>query len=135
MLEVEMMTKGFAYLTQLSQYRIVKQEVPFLSRCIDIVMIDQNNTIISIEFKVSKWRHAIEQAVNHKLGADMSYICLPKRRVTDVLVKALNESGIGLMLFDENSESVITEVIPASINSTNIPAFRKMLIENIGKVS
>ena len=135
MLEVEMMTKGFAYLTRLSQYRIVKQEVPFLSRCIDIVMIDQNNTIISIEFKVSKWRHAIEQAVNHKLGADMSYICLPKRRVTDVLVKALNESGIGLMLFDENSESVITEVIPASINSTNIPAFRKMLIENIGKVS
>ena len=135
MLEVEMMTKGFAYLTQLSQYRIVKQEVPFLSRCIDIVMIDQNNTIISIEFKVSKWRHAIEQAVNHKLGADMSYICLPKRRVTDVLVKALNESGIGLMLFDENSESVITEVIPASINSTNNPAFRKMLIENIGKVS
>ena len=135
MLEVEMMTKGFAYLTQLSQYRIVKQEVPFLSRCIDIVMIDQNNTIISIEFKVSKWRHAIEQAVNHKLGADMSYICLPKRRVTDVLVKALNESGIGLMLFDENSESVITEVIPASINSTNIPAFRKMLIDNIGKVS
>ena len=115
MLEVEMMTKGFAYLAQLSQYRIVKQEVPFLSRCIDIVMIDQNDTIISIEFKVSKWRHAIEQAVNHKLGADMSYICLPKRRVTDVLVKALNDSGIGLMLFDENSESVITEVIPGPV--------------------
>ena len=134
MLEVEMMTKGFAYLAQLSQYRIVKQEVPFLSRCIDIVMIDQNDTIISIEFKVSKWRHAIEQAVNHKLGADMSYICLPKRRVTDVLVKALNESGIGLMLFDEDSESVITEVIPAAVNPTNIPAFRKMLIENISKV-
>ena len=135
MLEVEMMAKGFAYLAQLSQYRIVKQEVPFLSRCIDIVMIDQNDTIISIEFKVSKWRHAIEQAVNHKLGADMSYICLPKRKVTDVLVKALNESGIGLMLFDEDSESVITEVIPAAVNPTNIPAFRKMLIENISKVS
>lgn len=135
MLEVEMMAKGFAYLNQLKQYGIVKQEVPFLSRCIDIVMIDQNNTIISIEFKVSKWRHAIEQAVNHKLGADMSYICLPKRKITSTLLKALGDSGIGLMLFDGNSDTVITEAVPAATNPTNIPAFRKLLIDNFGKVS
>lgn len=134
MLETEMMAKGFSYLSGLSQYKTVKQEVPFLSRCIDVILVDHNDTIISVEFKISKWRHAIEQAINHKLGADKAYICLPKRRITPILHNALEESGVGLLLFDEGSVEKITEVIPAANNSTNIPAFRKMLVDNINKV-
>lgn len=135
MLETEMMAKGFSYLSGLPQYKTVKQEVPFLSRCIDVILVDRNDVIISVEFKISKWRHAIEQAINHKLGADKSYICLPKRRITPLLLSALEESGVGLMLFDEDNEETITEVVPAADSFANIPAFRKMLVENINKIT
>ncbi len=135
MLETEMMAKGFTYLSGLSQYKTVKQEVPFLSRCIDVILVDYNGVIISVEFKISKWRQAIEQAINHKLGADKSYICLPKRKITPLLLSALKENGVGLMLFDEENEEIITEVVPADDNFANIPAFRKMLVENIDKVT
>lgn len=135
MLETEMMAKGVAFLSKKTQYKIVKQEVPFLSRCIDVVLIDNNNEIVSIEFKICKWRHAIEQAINHRLGADRSYICLPKRRITPFLTDALKESGVGLLLFDEECDEMITEVFPAAEVPANIPAFRKMLAENINKIS
>ena len=62
MLESEMLSKGLSFLENNKQYKIVKQEVPFLSRCIDVILINEYDEIISIEFKVSKWRHAIEQA-------------------------------------------------------------------------
>ena len=78
MLESELLSKGLSFLENNKQYKIVKQEVPFLSRCIDVILINEYDEIISIEFKVSKWRHAIEQAKNHKLGADKAYICLPE---------------------------------------------------------
>ena len=134
MIEEEMMTIGFNYLMNQNQFKAVKQEVPFLSRCIDIVLIDNSDVIISIEFKVKNWRHAIEQAVNHKLGADMSYICLPKRKISDVLRKSLEESGVGLLIFDKNSEEIITKAVSAASNSSNILAFRQMLKDNFEKV-
>lgn len=134
MLEVEMAKKGFAYLSDKPEYSVLKQEVPFLSRCIDLVMIDTQGELISIEFKVSNWRHAIEQATNHKLGADKAYICLPKRGITEGLRDAVNDAGIGLMFYDEDSNEPIYEVIPPPHDHSNIPAFKKMLLSNVERV-
>lgn len=134
MLELEMMEQGTAYLRNQNQFQQIKQEVPFLSRCIDVVLLDQSDNLISIEFKVSKWRHAIEQAKNHKLGADKAYICLPKRELSEVLIQAVHEAGIGLFLYSPTAEKVICEVIPAPNFNENIPAFRNMLIINISKI-
>lgn len=135
MLETDMVEKGVAFLKQQRQYTQLKQEVPFLSRCIDVVLLDQDNNVLSIEFKVSKWRHAIEQAKNHKLGADKAYICLPERKLSETLSAAVEEAGLGLFFFSTTSTNVIYEAIPAPATGGNIPLFRKMLLESVSKIS
>lgn len=135
MLELEMMNLGIEYLQRQSRFHLISQEVPFLSRCIDVVLLDDSENLISIEFKVSKWRHAIEQAKNHKLGADKAYICLPERKLTEPLIQALSDSQIGLMFFNPNVEEVVYEVIPASNKTIVIPIFREMLLENFLKIA
>ena len=49
MLESEMLSKGLSFLENNKQYKVVKQEVPFLSRCIDVILINEYDEIISIE--------------------------------------------------------------------------------------
>ncbi len=135
MLEKDMMSEAYCYFASLKEYKIVTKEVPFLSRCIDIVMIDSNNNIISVELKIKKWRHAIEQAINHKLGADRSYICLPRRSITDSMLQALSSSGVGLMLFDKDNKCAVYEAVPASKVPSNVEAFKRILMANIYKIS
>ena len=134
MLESEMMDISFSYLSQQKDFKIVKQEVPFLSRCIDIVFINESNEVISIELKVHDWRHAIEQAINHKLGADKSYICLPKRKLSESLSSALRATGIGLLFFDKDEKEPLYEVLAASPNTESVPAFKKMLLLNMSRI-
>lgn len=135
MLESSMVDLGVAYLKNQRHFRIISQEVPFLSRCIDVVLIDEFENLISIEFKVNKWKHAIEQAKNHKLGADKSYICLPERRLTEALVSSLNEAQIGLMFFNPDKEQVVYEVISPINKTVKIGIFRNMLLDNIMRIT
>ena len=134
MLENEMIKDGLEYLNNTHEFTMLKQEVPFLSRCIDLVMIDTSGEIISVEFKVNDWRHAIEQAKNHKLGADRAYICIPKRTITDALTDAISKAGIGLLFYDCSSNKSIYEVIPPPRKHTNIPAFKQLLITNFNRI-
>ena len=134
MLEQDMVDVCYEYLSRLPNIIDVKKEIPFLSRCIDIVMIDDFNEIISIEFKVKKWRHAIEQAVNHNLGADKAYICLPKRSITATLRNAIEEAGVGLLMYDNSQTDKVVEAIPAKKEKHNISVFREMLLKNYNNV-
>ena len=134
MLEIEMMNDGYNYLLEKFDCKMAKQEVPFLSRCIDVVLVNQDDKVISIEFKISKWRHAIEQAVNHKLGADKAYICLPKRKISDKLSQALEKNEIGRLVFDAEREEKISVAIPAPENGHNVPIFKKLLLSNLNKI-
>ena len=134
MLEADMLNDGYEYLLRQDAYRVVKREVPFLSRCIDVVLVDQANTLISIEFKVSKWRHAIEQVSNHKLGSDAAYICLPKRTITEKLRQAVTDAGIGLLLYDITANEKLSVVIPAPKQNDNVPAFRDILMSTLSKI-
>ena len=134
MLEIDMIKDSLVYLSNTNEYTVLKQEVPFLSRCIDLVMIDVHGEVISIEFKVKNWRHAIEQAVNHKLGSDKAYICIPKRSLTETLTNAISKAGIGLLFYDGESNESVYEVIPPPKEHTNIPAFKHMLLSNVSRV-
>lgn len=124
---------GYKYLSSQKNVKEIKQEVPFLSRCIDVVFINTLDEIVTIEFKVSKWRHAIEQASNHKLGADKAYICLPKRHITKALSEAVTTAGLGLLIYDPDSENTIQVAIEVAENN-NIPAFKKILLETFNKL-
>lgn len=101
--EWEMVLDCKECLEQKKQYKKIECEIPFLSRCIDMVLIDQSNKITTIEFKLTKWRDAIAQAYDHMRGADYAYVCMPKKNPSDKLINELKRNGIGLLLYDEQA--------------------------------
>ena len=85
-----------------SGYEIIR-EVPFMSRCIDAVVI-KNGKYRSVEHKLHNWKKALEQARTHQIGADKSYICMPipAMKFADNFIKNLKHRGIGLISFEED---------------------------------
>jgi hypothetical protein len=90
----------------------VCREVPMLGRFIDLAYI-KGRTIVTIEFKLNNWKRAIQQARDHKLGADFAYICMPKRTITDRMREEVMESGVGLKFYCEYGDWPFEEVISA----------------------
>jgi hypothetical protein len=109
MTEAEMVDMAYQYFKNNCKYKEIVLEVPYLSRCIDMVMVNHDNEIYSIEFKLKNWRKAIEQAKDHKIGADYAYICIPKppRGISQTLIDAVIDAGIGLMVFENNKNGPI----------------------------
>lgn len=107
-------------------------EIPFLTRCIDMVIIEDRK-IISIEFKISDWRKAIKQARDHLLGVDKAYICLParKKEINKELRNLLEEYGIGLYFFYRDNKNPLEEIIPAKKSKLFWPTGKQWLKETI----
>jgi len=55
--------------------------------------------LITVEFKIHDWRRAIRQARDHRLAADLAYVCMPKRQLTSALREDLRKNGVGLFFF------------------------------------
>lgn len=117
--ECDMLLDCYEKLKASSKYSYVAIEVPYMSRCIDMVLIDKNNTVISIEFKLSNWKTAIKQARDHSLGADLSYICLPKQlsNINSNMQGLLHDTGVGLLLYDRYSDSPLEIAVEANSRS------------------
>jgi hypothetical protein len=135
MFEIEMANKCYGYLCQKTDtYTDIVREVPFLSRCIDLVLLTKKNEAITIEFKIKNWRQAIEQVKNHMLGADKVYICLPERNPSDLLINALLSEKIGLFLYNPNTSLVMSEYLSAPKNERKVKLFNNMLLSNINTI-
>jgi hypothetical protein len=130
-LEANMVDECYEYLIQLNSFTNIVREVPFLSRCIDMVMITQENETITVEFKIKNWRHALEQVKSHKLGADRAYICLPIKKPSDELLSALTQEHVGLYLYSPDNQETMYEYFPAPRNFSKIEAFASILHEKI----
>lgn len=124
--------KMLKYLETRQDVLLLGKEVPFLSRCIDIVFLNIDNQLITFELKIKDWRRAIKQALNHKLGADYSYICIPKRKLTPGLQSNIESAKIGLVMFDNEAEIPIEVVLPAPYNNNQL-IFKQILIDNLSK--
>lgn len=124
--------KMLKYLETRQDVLLLGKEVPFLSRCIDIVFLNIDNQLITFELKIKDWRRAIKQALNHKLGADYSYICIPKRKLTPGLQSSIESAKIGLVMFDNEAEIPIEVVLPAPYNNNQL-IFKQILIDNLSK--
>lgn len=84
-------------------YKIVKDQVPLMNRCADVVYVDDSNEIISLEIKLKNWKQAIKQAKDHSLVVDRSYICMPSNQNYKKNIEfnlKLREFNIGLLFFD-----------------------------------
>lgn len=87
-------------------------EVPILGRSVDLAYV-HDEALITVEFKLRDWRRAIVQALDHMLGADYCYVCMPKRSVSDLMRLELEKAGVGLLFFQEDEEWPFEEVIEA----------------------
>ena len=135
MLEATMVDNCYEYFSNNCIYNRIEKEVPFLSRCIDMVLIVRECETITIEFKINNWRQAIRQAKNHMLGADRAYICLPKREPSIELVNALHEAGIGLFLYCIDDDQTIFECLPAPVNKKKVKVFNTQLLNTLDRIS
>ena len=115
MYELDMVNRVCEHLK--SQGLSVVTEVPFMQQSIDMVF-EREDKLFAIEFKVGNWKRALEQASNHFVGTDEVYICIPKPKngITQKLIDAINTTNIGLLLFDDNNDTLIETVYPASYN-------------------
>lgn len=81
------------------------EEISFFRRSIDLVVIE-NNVLKTIEFKLKDWKKAIKQIVDHQVVADYSYLCMPKRNISNDMIEQLKSNGIGLYLYDSQTEKI-----------------------------
>lgn len=91
------------------------KEVPMLGRSIDLVLLKKNK-IISIEFKMNDWKRAVKQAKDYQLASDYVYICMPRRKTSDALIKTLKTNGIGLLFPQLDSEWPFEEIVKAKVS-------------------
>lgn len=62
--------------------------------------------IIAIEAKLTDYKNGIIQAKRYQYFADQSYLAILKKPSSLIDIKSLRKSGIGLIVFDEESESI-----------------------------
>ncbi|MDE6389667.1 MAG: hypothetical protein K2L82_17975 [Lachnospiraceae bacterium] len=131
--EWEMVLECKECLEQKKEYKKIECEIPFLSRCIDMVLISQSDKVITIEFKLTKWRDAIAQAYDHLRGADYAYVCMPKRNPSGKLIDALKQNGIGLLLYDEQAsvDQRIDVYLEAEKSNRRIDVLSGDIIRNV----
>lgn len=135
MTEFEMITDCYNKLLSQNIYRKVLLEVPFLSRSIDMVLVDLDGNIITIEFKLHDWNRAIQQAKDHQLGSDKAYICMPKRHLTLGLLNELERNRIGLLFYDPNEPNPLNEIVSADEINTSWAMWKLSLKRSINSVA
>ena len=113
MTESDMVLDCYSKIKNSSICKEIVLEVPYMSRCIDMIIVDNDYKLVSVEFKIKNWRKALEQAKDHMLGADKSYVCIPKppKEVSPILIAELEKCGVGLLLYDTSQEFPLKEVI------------------------
>lgn len=104
----------------------VFREVPLLARCVDMIALSGADEIMAIEFKLDNWRRAIAQARDHTIACDSVVICMPTRRNSDAMLRALDEEGIGLFSYCQEDDALDRILMPRSPAHTS-PIARKWL--------
>jgi hypothetical protein len=126
--EFDMVNDCYTFIKDLIWLKYVALEVPFLSRCIDMVLVDKYDFIYTVEFKISNFNKAFEQAKDHSLGADFSFICMPFKKVNQILLKKENIGYISYHYQDRIKMKY--EYYPSFDKNFVKTPFRNMLLAN-----
>jgi hypothetical protein len=126
--ELDMVTDCYNFFQKSVGYKYVAMEVPFLSRCIDMVLINENGVIFTIEFKVHNIRQAIKQARDHSLGADYAFICTPEKRNLDM--DLLKKENIGLFIYNPTVANKARTAYMPDMAKRKVDKFNEMLLKN-----
>ena len=107
----------------------VFQEVALFNRSIDIVLTDFQE-LITIEFKINDWNRAIKQIEGHMVAADYAYLCMPKRKTSEKMLNNLSVRGIGLWLYDIDSDHIEERLSPQK-SSIQWEFYKESLIKRL----
>lgn len=108
----------------------IYEEVGLFSRNIDMLLLSDEQTVFSIEFKINDWRKAIEQIDDYMLISDYTYLCMPQRKISEKLENLLSEKGIGLLLYSQN-EDCIKKKIPPKVSTKKIDYYKNQIINKV----
>ena len=81
---------------------------------------------------MNDWKHAIQQAMDHKNGADFAYICLPKRKLPNDLPAMLDETLIGLMMYNNDTNSIENIIAPRP--KQTVAALKNLLLKMADRI-
>lgn len=119
------------------QNKNIYSEVPFMSRVIDLVLIEDEE-ITSYELKIKKWQHAIEQMKEHRIASSYCYLCMPKQSISEKLARKIAEElvfhGFGFALWDENTGEIESILHARKSEFLSRPGIKR-LKENIRMLS
>jgi hypothetical protein len=129
--ERQMQNECWQYFDKSGKFKECMLEVPFLSRCIDIVLVTKDNQIISIECKLKDWKQALRQALDHSLGADKSFILMPERKFPDSFICALRGEGIGLLVYHPGEPILVKEIVDSTVKNKCFNEYIPLTIKRI----
>ena len=109
---------------------IVSPEVPIMGRSVDLGYV-KDGILTTVEFKLHDWRRALIQARDHLLGADFSYICMPKRTISEEFRQQCTRAGVGLLFFLEKGSWPFETVIEAPRSRETWTIARSAAIDHI----
>lgn len=69
------------------------------------------DVLVGIEAKLASWQRALRQAVLNRFSVDLSMIALPVYKVTEVVIEACWDQGVGVLAVDQKWLHV---VVPAT---------------------
>lgn len=136
MTEYEIVEDCYTKLLNMDNIKEVHLEIPYMSKVIDMVIIENDSKIITIEFKLQNWRKALNQAKVHKYGADEAYICMPepKQGFKEEFIKLLKKKGIGLFKYDSKQQIPFEKIVDAKKETDRWQPRVDLLKEMISKV-
>jgi len=79
----------------------------------DVVVVDQNNSVLAFEFKLRKWVHAMHQAYRNTCFAHHSYVVLPEptAKLAHRYFREFERRSIGLCSIKEGSVVILVPAV------------------------
>jgi hypothetical protein len=95
-------------------------EVPVFCRSVDLVLFDfAHNTITAIEFKLTNWKRAAQQALSVAICFDYVEICIPQPKTEKgkkAVIDYCTECGIGIYFLDIETGKINHVVLPQKLH-------------------
>ncbi len=118
----------------LAQGHDVRREVPYLSRSIDVVYLDEEGCPVVVELKLRDWRRGIQQASLCLTAAPKAYVGLPAEKVSDAVLSAARDEGVGVLAVSLESGTVeVEERLPAVASEAGWPTGKEWLLSAFGR--
>lgn len=92
------------------------EEFAFLGRSVDLAGVScVTSELFAVEVKVHDWKRVLWQARHCQVFADRVYVALWHARGLRAQCSFLRNSGIGLVLVDDNSAELIIKAEPSRV--------------------